>query len=92
MDSHEIAKFFEPSITSIVEAVKTQMITAHHPVKVRGFLAARAEKCALADSLACQTVFLVGGFSASPWLFEKVKAAIEPLGVKVSRPDTHVYV
>ncbi|KAJ3523687.1 hypothetical protein NMY22_g11331 [Coprinellus aureogranulatus] len=69
IEGPEIAKFFEPSITAIVEAVKTQLITAHNPIK---------------------TVFLVGGFSASPWLYENVKAAIEPLGAKVSRPDTHV--
>ena len=39
-----------------------------------------------------KSVFLVGGFSASAWLYEKVKEAIEPLGITVSRPDTHVYV
>ncbi|KAJ3513955.1 hypothetical protein NMY22_g14893 [Coprinellus aureogranulatus] len=69
MEGSQIAKFFEPSIKTIVEAVKSQLITAHNPIK---------------------TVFLVGGFSASPWLFDKVKAAIEPLGATVSRPDTHV--
>ncbi|RXW25666.1 hypothetical protein EST38_g132 [Candolleomyces aberdarensis] len=37
-----------------------------------------------------ESVFLVGGFSASTWLFEKVKKAIEPLGIGVFRPDSHV--
>ncbi|KAJ2922257.1 hypothetical protein H1R20_g14836, partial [Candolleomyces eurysporus] len=37
-----------------------------------------------------QSVFLVGGFSASNWLFEKVRDAIEPLGIGVFRPDDHV--
>ncbi|KAF6752156.1 hypothetical protein DFP72DRAFT_905074 [Ephemerocybe angulata] len=37
-----------------------------------------------------KSVFLVGGFSASQWLFDQVRAQVEPLGVIVSRPDTHV--
>ncbi|KAF6752179.1 hypothetical protein DFP72DRAFT_456544 [Ephemerocybe angulata] len=37
-----------------------------------------------------KTVFLVGGFSASNWLCDKVRRAIEPLGIAVSRPDSHV--
>ncbi|KAF5317358.1 hypothetical protein D9611_003533 [Ephemerocybe angulata] len=37
-----------------------------------------------------KSVFLVGGFAASDWLYEMVKAQIEPLGIVVSRPDTHV--
>ncbi|KAJ3523685.1 hypothetical protein NMY22_g11333 [Coprinellus aureogranulatus] len=37
-----------------------------------------------------KTVFMVGGFSASSWLYENVREAIEPLGITVSRPDTHV--
>ncbi|KAJ3535907.1 hypothetical protein NMY22_g6269 [Coprinellus aureogranulatus] len=35
-------------------------------------------------------VFLVGGFSASSWLYERIRDQIEPLGVPVRRPDTHV--
>ncbi|KAJ2922261.1 hypothetical protein H1R20_g14832, partial [Candolleomyces eurysporus] len=37
-----------------------------------------------------ESVFLVGGFSASNWLFEKVRNAIQPLGIGVFRPDDHV--
>ncbi|KAF6748676.1 hypothetical protein DFP72DRAFT_915785 [Ephemerocybe angulata] len=36
------------------------------------------------------SVFLVGGFSASPWLYNQVREQIEALGMTVSRPDTHV--
>lgn len=43
-----------------------------------------------AAQLPSQSVFLVGGFSASTWLFEKVRERIEPLGLTVSRPDAHV--
>ncbi|KAJ2922259.1 hypothetical protein H1R20_g14834, partial [Candolleomyces eurysporus] len=38
-----------------------------------------------------ESVFLVGGFSANTWLFEKVQKAIEPLGISVFRPDNHVW-
>ncbi|KAJ2916656.1 hypothetical protein MD484_g3731, partial [Candolleomyces efflorescens] len=69
IDGDRVAKFFEPSIECIVEAIKTQQNTAHYPIK---------------------SVFFVGGFSASPWLYEKVREATESLGVAVSRPDTHV--
>ncbi|RXW25688.1 hypothetical protein EST38_g141 [Candolleomyces aberdarensis] len=69
LSGETVAKFFEPSVSCIVEAIKTQQQTAHFPIK---------------------SVFLVGGFSASAWLYEKVQKAIEPLGITVSRPDTHV--
>ncbi|TFK64296.1 hypothetical protein BDN72DRAFT_802291 [Pluteus cervinus] len=36
------------------------------------------------------TVFLVGGFAASDWLFHRVQAAVKNLGIKVCRPDNHV--
>ncbi|KAJ2922254.1 hypothetical protein H1R20_g14838, partial [Candolleomyces eurysporus] len=69
LSGEAVAKFFEPSVFCIVEAIKTQQQTAHFPIK---------------------SVFLVGGFSASAWLYEKVQKAAEPLGITVSRPDTHV--
>ncbi|KAF6752160.1 hypothetical protein DFP72DRAFT_905081 [Ephemerocybe angulata] len=37
-----------------------------------------------------RSVFMVGGFSASEWLFQQVKAQVEPLGIAVSIPDQHV--
>ncbi|KAJ2922255.1 hypothetical protein H1R20_g14829, partial [Candolleomyces eurysporus] len=37
-----------------------------------------------------ESVFLVGGFSASDWLFEKVRDAIQPLGIGVFRPEDYV--
>ncbi|KAH6910163.1 hypothetical protein BKA70DRAFT_1466549 [Coprinopsis sp. MPI-PUGE-AT-0042] len=35
-------------------------------------------------------VFLVGGFSASDWLYSEVKRALQPEGLEISRPDSHV--
>ncbi|SJL14054.1 uncharacterized protein ARMOST_17507 [Armillaria ostoyae] len=37
-----------------------------------------------------QSVFLVGGFTASDWLFSKLKEHLEPLDISFSRPDSHV--
>ncbi|KAF8901894.1 hypothetical protein CPB84DRAFT_909984 [Gymnopilus junonius] len=35
------------------------------------------------------SVFLVGGFAASDWLYTKLKEAFSPRGLNVSRPDGH---
>ncbi|PBK65457.1 hypothetical protein ARMSODRAFT_1006578 [Armillaria solidipes] len=35
-------------------------------------------------------VFLVGGFAASDWLFQKVQEHTDPLGLTLARPDSHV--
>ncbi|KAG5718638.1 hypothetical protein E4T56_gene16515 [Termitomyces sp. T112] len=35
-------------------------------------------------------VFLVGGFSASEYLFTKVKEAVQPLNIDLCRPDSHL--
>ncbi|KAF6752177.1 hypothetical protein DFP72DRAFT_905143 [Ephemerocybe angulata] len=65
----DVATFFEPSVSCIVEAIKKQTASAYVPIT---------------------TVFLVGGFAASNWLFDKVREQVEVLGITVSRPDTHV--
>ncbi|PCH36683.1 hypothetical protein WOLCODRAFT_157381 [Wolfiporia cocos MD-104 SS10] len=35
------------------------------------------------------TVFLVGGFAASPWLFSQLQLALQRAGLTLSRPDGH---
>ncbi|KAH7883409.1 hypothetical protein F5I97DRAFT_1939180 [Phlebopus sp. FC_14] len=35
------------------------------------------------------TIFLVGGFAASDWLFSRLKAHIAPLDINFCRPDSH---
>jgi hypothetical protein len=39
-----------------------------------------------------QTVFLVGGFAASDYLYAKLKEGLIPRGLVVSRPESHAYV
>ena len=57
------------------------------------------EKFAKFDSPVCiidrpcsKSVFLVGGFAASDWLYQNLKAAFASQGLNVSRPDSHVCV
>lgn len=50
--------------------------------------AVRAQKAASHFSI--KSLFLVGGFSASTWLFDRVREKVEALGITVSRPDTFV--
>ena len=47
---------------------------------------------ARASLIALQSVWLVGGFAASPWLFTQLQERLKPLGVTVSRPDSQTYV
>ncbi|KAJ3513953.1 hypothetical protein NMY22_g14895 [Coprinellus aureogranulatus] len=83
---YEVAKFFAPSVKCIVDVIKQQKANSRYPIKV--FVAPPLPSRALTDRF--KTVFMVGGFSASQWLYQNVQEAIEPLGITVSRPDTHV--
>ncbi|KAI0708756.1 hypothetical protein C8T65DRAFT_650008 [Cerioporus squamosus] len=40
-------------------------------------------------SRALTTVFLVGGFAASPWLYASLKKMLTTLGLTLCRPDSH---
>ncbi|KAF7970803.1 hypothetical protein HWV62_22804 [Athelia sp. TMB] len=39
-----------------------------------------------------KSVFLVGGFAASDWLFSQLQASLSAKGIECCRPDSHVYV
>jgi hypothetical protein len=60
---------------------------AEKSIKVGGHLSALTILTIIA---LLQSVFFVGGFAASDWLFSKVKDKLEELGIDVSRPDSHV--
>jgi len=47
------------------------------------------EQCEASDT-EISSVFLVGGFSASDWLYQNLKDAFTSQGLNVSRPDSHV--
>ncbi|KAF6752176.1 hypothetical protein DFP72DRAFT_905128 [Ephemerocybe angulata] len=69
LEGRNVATFFEPSVSCIVDAIEEQISSSYKSIK---------------------TVFLVGGFSASNWLYEQVRERTARLGVTLSRPDTHV--
>ncbi|KAK0222690.1 hypothetical protein EDD85DRAFT_1028139 [Armillaria nabsnona] len=64
----DVAKFFDPSIKSIIDAVHEQRCVSKKTVT---------------------TVFLVGGFAASDWLFLKLQERLKPLEIAFYRPDGH---
>ncbi|KAF9524973.1 hypothetical protein CPB83DRAFT_871039 [Crepidotus variabilis] len=41
------------------------------------------------SKIGISSVFLVGGFAASNWLFNNLKDALKPRGIDVCRPDNH---
>ncbi|KAG1853391.1 hypothetical protein F4604DRAFT_2044473 [Suillus subluteus] len=59
----DVAKLFEPSINSIIEAFETQRRAAGTPITV--------------------------SFAASDWMFAKLQAYFQSLGIGFSRPDNH---
>ncbi|KAG5718636.1 Heat shock 70 kDa protein 12B [Termitomyces sp. T112] len=69
LNGSDVADFFEPSFTCIIQAIKEQRKNAQRPIT---------------------SVFLVGGFAASEWLFSQLRTALEPLGLQLCRPDTGV--
>ncbi|KAG2073742.1 hypothetical protein BDR04DRAFT_1127075 [Suillus decipiens] len=68
LSGQDVAKLFEPSISSIIEAFETQRKSAGTPITF---------------------VFFVGGFAASDWMFAKLQAYFQSLGISFSRPDNH---
>jgi hypothetical protein len=68
LSGQDVAKLFEPSISSIIEAFETQRKAAGTPITF---------------------VFFVGGFAASDWMFAKLQAHFQSLGISFSRPDNH---
>ncbi|KAL1725512.1 hypothetical protein EV714DRAFT_221156 [Schizophyllum commune] len=65
----EVAKFFQPTITSISQAVLKQRKQAKSGIS---------------------SIFLVGGFAASSFLYSQLCESLAPLGLDVCRPDNHM--
>lgn len=69
LDGDVIARFFEPSIQCVIEAVQEQRRLSSKRVS---------------------TVYLVGGFSASDYLFSQVQERLQSQGFSVYRPDAYL--
>lgn len=85
--SSDVAPLFEPSAAAIIEAIEEQRDTATKTISVRFHLL-----CLLRLLNEPQTVFLVGGFAASEWLFVRLQNHLKSLNLNFSRPDSHTCV
>ena len=89
--SSDVAAFFEPSIQCIVKSIKEQCEDSVAEISVRNFVTFGYH--IFRTKLVCsKSVFLVGGFAASDWLYQNLKSTFTSRGLDVSRPDSHVYV
>ncbi len=87
----EVASFFEPSIKCIIDGVLSQRRIAYASISVSAFVPSSINfRYCTVSYLSGQTVFLVGGFAASDYLFKRVKEGLESHGLQVYRPDTQV--
>lgn len=68
-----------------MEAVQEQRRLSSKRVSVRSFLPSGVEKPHF-----MQTVYLVGGFSASDYLFSQVQERLQSQGFSVYRPDAYL--
>ena len=82
-----MAKFFQPTVTAISQAVLRQRTQAKPNVSVS--ILPEVWSHALTK---LQCVFLVGGFAASPFLYTQLCESLEPLRFEVCRPDSHMFV
>jgi len=85
----DVAKFFEPSVECIVNAVLEQCRIAHKPISVCLFWFSWFP---FVLNVGFQHVVLVGGFAASDWLFNEVHQQLLPHGLNIVRPQNHVSV
>jgi len=83
----DVAPLFEPSAAAIIETIEDQIHAATKPISVIFHLL-----CLLRLLNEIQTVFLVGGFAASEWLFARLQTHLQLAGLEFSRPDSHTYV
>ena len=85
----DVAKFFEPSVECIVNAVLEQCRMAHKPISVCLFWFSWFP---FVLNFAFQHVVLAGGLAANDWLFNEVHQKLLPHGLNVVRPQNHVSV
>lgn len=86
--SSVIASFFEPSIQCIVNGVMEQQRLSTKPVTVSFYVVPLSRIIKLTG---LETVFLVGGFSASDYLFSELEKRLTPRGFSVCRPDPYLW-
>ncbi|KAJ7628237.1 hypothetical protein DFH06DRAFT_1480634 [Mycena polygramma] len=91
---HVAKHFFEPSISAVAQAVMDQCISAYDVTSVSVSTSLVHTRYSCVHSL--ESVFLVGGFAASDWLFSELKSRLNQLmkplkmSVDLTRPDAHL--
>ncbi|KAK7472170.1 hypothetical protein VKT23_000292 [Stygiomarasmius scandens] len=68
----DVAKFFEPSINSIMDAIVAMQMDCTDSTK------------------RIDSVFLVGGFAASDYLFKRLESFLQPTGLTICRPQSYL--
>ncbi|KAK7472172.1 hypothetical protein VKT23_000294 [Stygiomarasmius scandens] len=68
----DVAKFFEPSIDSIMDAIVAMQMDCTDSTKKT------------------DSVFLVGGFAASDYLFNRLESFLRPTGLTICRPQSYL--
>lgn len=84
--SSDVASFFQPSIDCITETMEDICEHSTYPISVsRGSFYQTFSESEFEN----QHVVLVGGFSASEWLYKRLAAAVEPRKLQILRPQVH---
>lgn len=89
----EVADLFEPSIDGkfgFFDHLSDRFLMIRDFVIIAAFRAIKAQIEASQGMI--KSVFLVGGYAASPWLFGQLQERLARYKVTVSRPDTQTYV
>lgn len=88
--STDVALFFQPAIDCIVKAVQEQRHAAHKTISVSIDSVMMILHSQLRQKI--QHVIFVGGFGASDYLLNQVTKVLQPLGLSILRPESHVCV
>jgi hypothetical protein len=87
-----VSQFFSPSISRIIAAIHRQQLACSKTISVSICCTSIITVILINFLSVLQTVFLVGGYASSPWLYTQLQKALDPSGISVCRPDGHTYV
>lgn len=83
---NEVASFFAPSIDATIASVEKLLLTVQPAVSVCSF-----HMFPITSSLTdVKVILLVGGFTASDWLYSNLQTHLGQRNLILCRPDNHV--
>jgi hypothetical protein len=80
-----LARFFEPSIETIVNSITGLQKKTKPPISV----SITRTSCLKGVEISLETVILVGGFGQSDFLFQRVEESLRAMGLRLCRPHDH---